>query len=145
MAARKKPRAPQLAERVRHLLALDAATVLKRLETRQDEMLALFSRLRDRAPLLEAIRTAYSSITFTELVALAPAEQLAASTFFETLFELRWYLQYTEDMPQQVQLKLVQHLKRLRGAQQRLTAVIGPPDAEGAPVVEVKVVRSRAG
>lgn len=144
MAARRKPKPPQLAERVRHLLALDAATVLQRLESRQDEMLTLFSRLRDRAPLLEAIQSAYASITFGELVALAPAEQLAVSTFFETLFELRWYLQYTEEMPQQVQLKLAQHLKRLRAAHQRLTAVIGPPDAHGAPVVEVKVVRSRA-
>jgi hypothetical protein len=145
MASRKKARAPQLAERVRNLIALDSAAVLARLETRQDEMLSLFSRLRDRAPLLEAIRSAYASITFPELVALSPAEQLAASTFFETLFELRWYLQYTEDMPQQVQLKVGQHLKRLRVAHHQLTAVIGPPDAAGAQVVDVKVVRSRAG
>lgn len=39
-------------ERVRHLLALDAAAVMRRLNDRRDEMVTIFSRQRDREALV---------------------------------------------------------------------------------------------
>ena len=128
------------AARVRHLLALDAANVMSRLAARQDEMVALFSRLRSREPLLEPLQSWFSSIAFAELVALSPAEQRAANSFYEQLAGLRWYLQYTEDMPGQVQLKLSALLRKLETGHAQLVAALGPPDSSGAPVVNAEVV-----
>ncbi|MBK7863246.1 MAG: hypothetical protein IPJ65_32500 [Archangiaceae bacterium] len=141
MARRRKPNA---AQRVRQLIALDGAKVMKRLQSRQTEMVRLFSRLRDRSPLLEVVDSWFQSITFTELSALDPHEQRAVTTFYELLGELRWYLQYTEDMPLQVQQRVTKFVHELRAAHRALTSVIGPPDGEGTPVVEAQVVRPLA-
>jgi hypothetical protein len=129
--------------RIRHLLALDAANVVGRLASRQHEMVALFSRLRDRSPMLEAIRSCFPSIAFSELATLAIGEQKAVNAFYELLDELRWYLQYTEEMPTQVQLKVGTYVGRLEACHRALSLVIGPVSADGAAVVEAQVVARR--
>ncbi len=139
--ARRKTKLDQPA-RIRHLIALDAANVMKRLNARRDEMVTLFSRLRDREPLLVAVHTWFVTITFEELALLDPPEQKAVSIFYEALADLRWYLQYTQDMPGKLQQYLDQHLRELDELCRALTAAIGPPDAKGGKVVEAKVVRS---
>jgi len=139
MARRKKTR--DAAERVRHLIAVDTATVMKRLAARQTEMVRLFSRLRDRSPLLEVVSSWFSTISFSELAAIEPHEQKAVNAFYELLSDLRWYLQYTEDMPLQVQQRVVKFAQELRVAHRKLTEVIGPAEAEGAEVIEAQVLR----
>jgi hypothetical protein len=139
--AKKKPKSRETAERVRHLIAVDTATVMKRLATRHTEMVRLFSRLRDRSPLLEVVHSWFQTISFTELASIEPHEQKAVNAFYELLSELRWYLQYTEDMPLQVQQRVVKFLHELRAAHQALTLVIGPADGEGAEVIEARVLR----
>src|SRR5262245_192870 len=114
---------------------------MKRLGERQTEMVRLFSRLRDRGPLLEVVHSWFSSITFGELSAIEAHEQRAVTAFYELLGELRWYLQYTEEMPLQVQQRVVKFVLELNGAHRRLTEVIGPAEAEGAQVIEAKVLR----
>ena len=114
---------------------------MKRLATRQTEMVRLFSRLRDRSPLLDVVHSWFQTITFTELAAIEPHEQKAVNVFFDLLGDLRWYLQYTEDMPLQVQQRVVKFVLELRAAHRVLTEVIGPVDAEGAEVIEAKVLR----
>src|SRR5437868_293149 len=99
---------------------------MKRLATRQAEMVRLFSRLRDRSPLLEVVHSWFQTITFGELSSIEPHEQKAVNVFYELLGELRWYLQYTEDMPLQVQQRVVKFVHELRAAHQTLTSVIGP-------------------
>ncbi|MBS1153463.1 MAG: hypothetical protein H6Q89_5161 [Myxococcaceae bacterium] len=146
MAPRKKSKAvDERATHVRHLLAVDAANVIERLVTRQQEMVALFSRRRDRTPMLEAVRSWFLSITFAELSLLPPAEQKAVSLFYELLDELRWYLQYTEDMPTQVLQKVALYVGRLETCHRQLVAAIGPSSADGVAVVEARVVRRSAG
>ncbi|MFT3837275.1 MAG: hypothetical protein QM723_09800 [Myxococcaceae bacterium] len=139
--ARRKTKHDQQA-RIRHLIALDARNVMKRLASRRDEMVQLFSRLRDREPLLVAVHTWFVTITFSELSILEPPEQNAVASFYELLADLRWYLQYTQDMPGKLQQRLDQHLKELDERYRELTASIGPPDAKGGDVVDAKVVRS---
>ena len=141
MARRKKQ--PDVAQRVRHLIAVDAATLMHRLGTRHGEMVRLFSRLRDRSPLLEVVASWFETITFTELAAIEPHEQKAVTVFYELLGDLRWYLQYTEDMPLQVQQRVVKFVHELRAAHRRLTEVIGPVDGKGAEVIDAQVVRPR--
>ncbi len=138
MAASRKRLEP--ARRVRHLLAIDASNVMARLAARQDSMVGLFSRLRDREPMLAVLDTWFDSITFTELSRLEPMEQKSVNRFYELLGEVRWYLAYTEDMPSMLQTKLTAILRRLEGAFRELVSVIGPPEADGARIVEAKVV-----
>ena len=139
--ARRKPKNRETAERVRHLIAVDTATVMQRLANRQVEMVRLFSRLRDRNPLLEVVHSWFQTITFTELAAIEPHEQQAVNVFYELLGDLRWYLQYTEDMPLQVQQRVTKFVLELRAAHRTLTEVIGPAEAEGAEVIEARVLR----
>jgi hypothetical protein len=128
---------------VRHLIAVDAATVMARLEKRHAEMVRLFSRLRDRSPLLEVVQSWFQSITFIELACLERKEQRAVIEFYERLADLRWYLQYTEDMPLQVGQHVTQFVRELTAGHRKLTEAIGPPDVEGAEVIEAQVVRKR--
>lgn len=117
-------------------------TVMTRLSRRHAEMVQLFSRLRDRGPLVAAVHSWFQTITFTELSQLEPHEQSAVNVFYELLGDLRWYLQYTEEMPLQVQQRVVKFVRELQKAHRVLTDVIGPADGEGAAVIEAQVVRT---
>lgn len=140
MPRRRKPPQPTRAQKVRHLIALDASNIMKRLALHHVEMVSLFSRLRDRAPMVETVKSWFCSVEFSALAELEPSEQAAANAFYQELGELRWYLQYTEDMPMRVQQEVVTRLAQLQTAHRKLTGAIGPPDAEGAPVVDAEVV-----
>jgi len=146
MAARRKKAKKQTdGDRIRHLLALDASNVMRRLRARQDEMVSLFSRLRDREPLLGTIRTWFPTITLAELNALEPQHQRAVNAFYELLDDLRWYLQYTQDMPRQVALTIQAFITRLETSYGELVVEIGAPHEAGGPVVDAEVVRPAAG
>lgn len=123
--------------KVRHLLSLDVAQVLRRLEAKQDEAVGLFSRLRTREALIALCRTSFTSITFSELARLSPKEQKAVHAFHDVLHELRWYVSYTEDMPSTVKTTVSQYVRRLDELRHALNATLGPPDAEGHPVIDV--------
>lgn len=140
MARRKKP--DDLAARVRNLLALDSANIMRRLEARRGEMIALFSRLRSREPMLSTIATRFTSATFQELVRLPIGEQAVVNQFYECLDELRWYFTYTEDMPSTAQQTFTTLHRRLIEAHQKLVAAIGlPARPDGSVVVDAEVVR----
>ena len=125
------------ATRVRHLISLDARNVMTRLDARQSEMLALFSRLRDRTPMLSTIQCWFSSAQFGELVELDQREQVIVNGFYECLDELRWYFTYTEDMPSTAQLTLGLMLRKLEISYKHLLVALGPPvRPEGPTVVE---------
>ena len=136
-----RPRSLSAAARIRSLIALDASNVMGRLARRREEMVSLFSRLRDRGPLLAAIDSWFTTATFAELAALSPEEQAAVSQFYELLGELRWYARYTEDMPLQVQQKVDRLAGELGERHRVLLAVLGSPGGSGQ-VVEVSPVRS---
>lgn len=140
MARRKK--ADEMAARVRNLLAMDAAGIMRRLEARRDEMFALFSRLRSREPLLGTITSRYATGAFEHLVHLSEQEQAVVDHFYERLDELRWYFTYTEDMPGTAQQIFSKLHKRLEEAYRVLVVTLGPPvPPDGARVVDVQAVR----
>jgi hypothetical protein len=140
-ARKRKPKDASV--RVRHLIALDAQTVMKRLHERQVEMVRLFSRLRDRGPLLGVVQSWFQSITFAELSQLDPPEQSVAVGFYEQLDALRWYLQYTEDMPLQVQQQVAKRVTALGQAHRTLNAALGPPDGSGGTVLDAVVLERK--
>lgn len=121
--------------RVRHLLSLDADTVMKRLLAKQDEAVGLFSRLRTREGMVDLCRSGFTSITFSELVRLEPSEQQAVQAFHHVLHELRWYVSYTEDMPSTVKSTVTQYVRRLEELHHLLNAQLGPPEAGGSRVI----------
>lgn len=87
------------AERVRHLVRLDARQVVERFNARQGEMIGLFSKLRDREALTLPVHSLLPTLRFADLVVLEPNEQDAVTKFMAVVEELRWYLGYTEHMP----------------------------------------------
>jgi hypothetical protein len=119
-------RRPSEKERIRNLIALDADGLMKRLGERKDEMIAMFSRHREREPLLSPLNTWVPSATFQEIAVLAPEQQGAVARFYEELDGLRWYFRYTSDMPGTAQQIFAHHLKRLAASYQELRGAIGP-------------------
>jgi hypothetical protein len=122
--------------RVRHLISQDAAEVLRKLQSKQDEAVGLFSRLRTREGMIDLCKSLYTGITFSELVRLEPSEQEAVHAFHHVLHELRWYVTYTEDMPSTVKSTVTLYVSRLEDLHRQLNAVIGPPEAKGARIIE---------
>ncbi|MDY7227305.1 hypothetical protein [Hyalangium rubrum] len=141
MARRKQP--DETPARVRNLIALDAALIMRRLAARRDEMFTLFSRLRSREPMLSTITTRFNSATFHDLVHLPEREQAVVHAFHERLDEMRWYFTYTEDMPSTVQQTFTALYRRLEEAYRLLVVTLGPPvTPDGAVVVEAQPVRT---
>jgi hypothetical protein len=138
MARRKK--LDETPPRVRNLIALDAALIMRRLEARRDEMFALFSRLRSREPMLSTIATRFTSATFHDLVHLPEKEQAVVHAFYERLDEMRWYFTYTEDMPSTVQQTFTALHRRLEEAYRLLVVALGPPVTPDVAVVEAEPV-----
>ncbi|HEY1087281.1 MAG TPA: hypothetical protein VGE37_06280 [Archangium sp.] len=122
--------------RVRHLLSQDAAEVMRKLQSKQDEAVGLFSRLRTREGMIDLCKSLYTSVTFSELVRLEPEEQQAVHAFHHVLHDLRWYVTYTEDMPSTVKSTVTLYVSRLEDLHRQLSGVIGPPEAKGARIVE---------
>jgi hypothetical protein len=113
-------------DRIRYALALDAAGIIRRLEEHHDEMVGLFSRLRDREALTSPLRTTLDTIRFSELVRLTLREQKAVHLFHEAVDDLRWYLRYTVDMPGMLEQKFGAYLKLLTLAHVELEKALGP-------------------
>jgi len=135
MAPRRKSKADEARVRICHLIALDATNVVRRLQERREEMVTLFSQLRSRQPLLDTLDSRFSSVRFEDLVQLEPPLQAAINAFYESLEALRWYAQYTEDMPLAVRRTVVQHQRRLELALVGLLGALGVPLAGSGPVV----------
>ena len=119
--------------RVRNLVALDAGNLMRRLDAHAEEMIGLFSRLRDREPLLNPLRSALSTMSFSDLSLLEPRQQSAVGFFVEELEALRWYFRYTVDMPSAAEQRLRQHRRRLRLAYERLLESVGPAQPPELP------------
>lgn len=120
------PKRPSEKERIRNLIALDAAGLMLRLEERKDQMIAMFSRHREREPLLTPLRSWVPSASFQELVLLSPEQQAAVTAFYEALDGLRWYFRYTNDMPGTAQQIFAHHRKTLAEAYEGLGRALGP-------------------
>ena len=114
------------ADRVRHLIVLDAQSVVRRLNAQLSAMIELFSRHRDRDPLLAPLRSWLPGATFDALAELEPDEQRATAAFLEELEALRWYCRYTNDMPNTAQQRLTRFASQLETAAERLIRAIHP-------------------
>ncbi|RKH68191.1 hypothetical protein [Corallococcus llansteffanensis] len=140
MARRKK--AEETSARVRNLLALDAAGIMRRLAARREEMFILFSRLRSRGPLVETVASHYAEGAFVQLIHLSEQEQAVVDHFYARLDELRWYFTYTEDMPGTAHQTFIALHRRLEESYRLFVETIGlPVQPDGVRVVNAEAVR----
>jgi hypothetical protein len=117
-------------DRVRHLLALDATAVMRRLADRRDEMVRIFAHQRDRRALVEPLRSTFDTVRFSDLAILSVPEQRVVHDFHEALDDLRWYLQYTVDMPGTLEQRLHHYLRTLAGTFEKLAQKLGTVPSE---------------
>jgi hypothetical protein len=138
VAKRKSTKASHAPSPIRHVITLEATSLMLRLAQRQGEMVSLFSRLRDREALLAPFHSLLDSIAFESVASLTEPEQKSLSDFRELIHEMKWYLKFTEDMPTGVQLKLTSFIKRLEAAYAELSWAL-----KNHQVVEGKVVKAK--
>lgn len=117
-------------DRVRHLLALDATAVMRRLADRREEMVKIFAHQRDRHALIEPLRSTFDTVRFSDLAILSIPEQRVVHDFHEALDDLRWYLQYTVDMPGTLEQRLHHYLRTLATAFEKLAHKLGTIPSE---------------
>lgn len=142
-ARRKQTKAEEARGRIAHLIALDAFHIVRRLTTRADEMVTIFSQRRSREPLLETLASRFDHLRFEDVVQLDIPAQDAVSAFYELLDEVRWYARYTEDMPLQVRRSMVGFQSRLTRARDLLMEALQLPLGQDGPVVvDVEVVHT---
>ncbi len=126
-----------------HLVALDSTNLVRRLEERHLEMVSVFSRLRDREGLVGAMRNYGLSARFEDVSVLPPAVQTAVTQFYEVVDELRWYFQFTTDMPGTLAERFAGHRKRLEEAHAVLSVALETA-TDSASTSESRPTRTRA-
>ena len=115
---------PEAVVRTAHLVAVDSTNLVRRLEDRHHEMISAFSRLRDREALLGAMRNYGLSARFEDVAALPAEAQAAVIAFYERVDDLRWYFQFTTDMPGTLAEIFTMHRRRLKEAHEALAAAL---------------------
>jgi hypothetical protein len=148
---RRRPAPAQTeADRVRHLLALDAALLVRRLRRRRGEMVEAFAKHRERAALVEPLRSWYAGAGFRDLLLLPAAQLRALAAFYEAVDDLRWYFQHTEDMPGTLGRAFQAWCEEIDQAYGRLHAALGvdvgldPEDAADVVAAAVRAAEARA-
>ncbi|MCB9674293.1 MAG: hypothetical protein H6737_04200 [Alphaproteobacteria bacterium] len=122
------------AERVAILVATEIARIVDDLEDRQQFLLDLWGRHRERGPFLDTIFSRFSSLTFRELALLEPDLILKVQEFYRELEDFRMYLLFTEAMPTTMGEAYRWQLRRLKAyAEQAIDALGGEPER---PVLE---------
>jgi hypothetical protein len=89
----------EIPERLRRLLALEIARILDDLESRRTFLLEVWSRHRDRGPLLDTVFSRWRTLSMTDLALIDSDAIVACDAFYRDLEELRLYFQFTQDMP----------------------------------------------
>ena len=116
--------------RLRALLSVEIRRVVEDLLRRRDLLLHVWSKHRVRAPFLETTFSRYRSLPMTDLLALDTGEMRAVEAFYREIDDLRFYLSYTEDMPQSLATILDSSLARLVPLATRALASLGQDGVE---------------
>ncbi len=122
------------AERVAMLLALEIARIVDDLVAREQFLIDIWGRHRDRGPFLDTIFAQYKTLTFRELSLLEPDTLLKVQEFYRELEDFRMYLLFTEAMPTSLAEAYRWQLRRLDGyGEQAVEALGGEPER---PILE---------
>jgi hypothetical protein len=117
------------AERVEMLLALEIARIVDDLTAREQFLIDIWGRHRERGPFLDTIFSQFKTLTFRELALIEPDTLLKIQEFYRELDDFRMYLLFTEAMPTSLAEAYRWQLKRLAGyGAQAVEALGGEPE-----------------
>lgn len=103
----------QLPERLRQLLAMEVDRIVDDLEVRRGFLVEIWSRHRDRGPLLDTVFSRWRTLALADLALLDAEAMVACEAFYRELDELRLYFQFTQDMPTTLDERYEEALNRV--------------------------------
>jgi len=86
-------------ERLRRLLALEIARIVEDLEAREEFLVEIWSRHRDRGPFIDTLHTRWRTLTLPDMATLDGEVLVALESFYRELDDLAMYFRFTQDMP----------------------------------------------
>ena len=108
-----KPEKNPKREQVSQLLVLEIQRLIEDLHLREDFLLLIWGKHRDRAPLLDTIFSRWHTVRFDQLVELDVAQVALLDQFYREREDLRFTFQYTEAMPTTLREVYRKSLRRL--------------------------------
>lgn len=123
-----------LPERLRRLIAIEIDRIVEDLEIRRAFLVDVWSRHRDRGPLLDTVFSRWRTLGMTDLALIESDTIVVCEAFYRELDDLRMYLQFTQDMPTTLDERLQKALVRIHGYGTLAIAALG--GAPERPVVE---------
>ena len=85
------------------LIKLDANNLYSRIKSRRDDYLRVFSMKRTRQHYNEVFKNKYMDTPLSDLKLIKDETVLILDEFYSRANNLKWYLEYTEDMPTQIE------------------------------------------
>lgn len=127
-----------LPERLRRLLALEVSRIVEDLDVRRSILVELWSRQRDRGPLLETVFSRWRTLSMIDLALVDADAMLACEAFYRELDDLRLYFQFTQDMPTTLEERYNEALMRITAYGRLAVGLLG--GTPGRPLVEFEEV-----
>lgn len=94
-----KPVKNEKRQQVSQLLVLEIQRLIEDLHLREDFLMHIWGKHRDRAPFIDTIYSRWHTVRFEQLIELDPAQVALLEQFYRELEDLRFTFQYTEAMP----------------------------------------------
>lgn len=122
-----KSTANETYQTVLSLLKLDAKNLFNRIKYRKIEYITILAVKRSRAHFQDIFYSRYNDLSIEHLLGCSPDIIEALDQYYNTVEELKWYLNHTEDMTNTVEDKVHRFELALEKAYQTLSLYI---DAE---------------
>lgn len=104
----------QIKNTILTIIKSDAHFLLKKIEGRKEDYLYVFSLQRSRDHYPAVFTNKFDSSTISELQTIDPSTISLIMDFYQSVEELKWYLMYTQDMPDKVDDKLTFSIAQLK-------------------------------
>ncbi|MBP9673716.1 MAG: hypothetical protein KBD63_01355 [Bacteriovoracaceae bacterium] len=114
----------EIARRIYLLLKIDARTLFNRISSRSFEIVEIFASKRTRDHLKDIFRNRYEETSVHELKNCSEEVIQALNEFYTEMDNLRWYLQYSTDMPTAIEAHLLRVIHLLELHLQNLESFI---------------------
>ncbi|MEQ1501892.1 MAG: hypothetical protein ABMB14_06660 [Myxococcota bacterium] len=125
----------ELPERLRRLLAIEIERIAEDLEIRRGFLVEIWSRHRDRGPLLDTIFSRWRTLALADLALIDADAVVACEAFYRELDELRLYFQFTQDMPTTLDERFAEAYRRIAAYAELAVRLLG--GAPERPLVEI--------
>lgn len=95
------------------LLKLEINRIIDDINTKKDILYKLWSKERTREPLISVLKSRFYDLSFTDLMFLEKDLNVELDRFYRALSDFKFYVTYTEDMPQTMKNTFNMHFKSL--------------------------------